>query len=197
MSEATPVKLIDNIELAGLYPDLVDDDLTLINYTLTRFIQEYCNTTFEAIEYTDEIYDSRAEIRPEHRPIISVESLAERTEVGATPVALVEDLDYYVYPDRILIVNPYKVRKGIILSYTAGLETIPQMASRVALDLANYWYFKDSEGSLLFYSSQTLEEREYKTRPDLSEITILRRLSALVQPRNSGRGKQGIRIGVM
>ena len=84
---------------------------------------------------------------------------------------------------------------GAILDYEYGvsLEDIPSSVYDVALDLARFQYFKETEGLLLFYDKQTFEERSYEFNSS-REKQILARLNPWVR-KLQGRGR--FRIGVI
>jgi len=185
------VHFLSNNKIKEYFPDLSESELTEINDSITNIIHEYCNTTFEEVAYTDEILDSSYEVYPEHRPIITVSSLVDNS------VTLDEDVDFYTYPDRIILVTASMKRKALKLSYSAGFNVVPETVKSVALELLKFRTFKDTEGSLLFYKAQAVEEREYEIDRDLNEETILSRLDRYVQPRIFGRVKRGIKVGYM
>jgi hypothetical protein len=183
------VSLIAMSRLEEIFQSLTPEELNTIDQSLTGIIEEYCNTTFEPVDYVGEILDSRDPMVPDHLPLISVASLIDND------VVFTENIDFWVYQLSIKVKSPSKVNKGVVISYRAGFQTIPQQVKLVAEDLANYWAFKRSEGSQLFYKSQEFEERSYEVQKDFNESRILSRLRRYVQPRPRGSG--GIRLGVM
>ncbi len=185
------ITLLKDSEILSLYPKLDPVGIEEIRNSITGLILEYCNTTFEPIDYTDEKYDSSSEIIPEHRPIISVSQITD------TGILLTENIDYYVYPNRIFLENPSYLRKGIVISYKAGFPKVPEIVYIVARELLNYRHFKETQGAQLFYKSQTFEEREYQVNEDLDEQKILSKLSHLVQPLTISKSGSRIRIGII
>jgi hypothetical protein len=183
------VHFIDAAKLKGIYPDASDEEITEINDSITRTIEEHCNTTFEEKEYTDEIHDSSYEIVPDHRPLNSVISLQDNG------MSLSENGDFYVYPDKIIIVSPSNLRKALKMTYKAGFKTIPELVKVVALELARFRAFKENEGSLLFYKTQVVETREYEFDPDMTEERILSQLSRYQQPITAGNTRKNLRVG--
>jgi hypothetical protein len=174
-------------QLSPLFPE---GDLEDINKAISDTICEYCNTTFELVERIDERYDSRVEITLLNRPIHEV------TTISDDGALLMEDADFFVYEDKIVLESPSKKKKGVLITYISGFDDIPQTVKDVALELAKYRSFRSSEGNLLYYKSQKTEERAYEIG-DNDEIDILSRLSRWVQPMVSKKGRGLIRIGYM
>jgi len=178
-----------------------ESDVSDLVASITNTITEYCNTTFEVIEYTDEVLDSSSKLVPAHLPIVAVSSFQETISFDGTDKeyreSVVEDYDYFVYPSNILLEDPYSLRKGIKISYTAGYDSVPESVYQIADELANFRYFKSSEGSLLFYKSQVFEEREYEFDQSMSEAKILYKLHRYKQaaPKKNRTGK--FRVGVI
>ena len=190
------VELVEDSKLIELFPTLDAAARSSLNASITRMIEEYCNTKFDTRTYEDEYCDDRSSVLFFNMPIISVESVYR---IDDTELLLLDaDEDYYVYPDRLDLVSATGNKRGLVVSYTAGLPVVPPIAYEVALDLARYKAFKESEGILLFYKSQTFEERQYKTNPSLDEFKILGRMKQYVQlGKKTSAGKGSIRVGVM
>lgn len=172
--------------------DLEDnsEDLVEIQSSITSAIEEYCNTTFNPVSYIDEVVDSNRIIKPSHLPIEFVRSVYDNgTE-------LIENSDFFVYPDRLILTSPSENLKGVTLSYIGGFSKVPDIVKQVAIDLAHFRRFKEGEGAMLFYKGQVFEEREYEVQVDLTELKILSRLKQWVQgPHRTARST--IRVGVM
>lgn len=183
------IHFIEDSVIGQMIPDLTAEQITKVNDSITLTIHEYCNTTFELVTYTDEIYDSSYEIVPAHRPIFSVSSLTDDS------VALVENTSFYVYEDKVVIPSPSGTRKGLKISYKAGFEAVPEMVKTAALDLLKFRIFKDTEGNLLFYKSQVVEEREYEVDENLTESKILSQLSRYYQPLVVNKSRKKLRVG--
>lgn len=186
------VHFLSESQIASLLPDLSTEEQEEVNEVITKLIHEYCNTTFEA-RSREERYDSRVELLLEHRPIISV---SELTDNG---IALVEDVDFFVYTDKVILDRPSGKRKGVRIVYNSGFTEVPQTVKEVAFELFRYRVFTATEGSLLFYKTQRIEERMYERDPDLDEETILSRLSPWVQPvsRDLKGRSELFRVGVI
>lgn len=186
------VKFIDASVVAGLYPNLDSTSRNALNESITKMINEYCNTTFEEMTYTGEKYDSKAEFVPDHLPINSVTTLIDDENT-----AWVEDTDYYVYHNKIIINVPSNKRKAITITYKAGFTVVPEMVKKVATELLYYKAFREDEGSKLFYPEQTFEERTYKWDRNTNELSIMSKLSRWVQKSPSRDSRSSIRVGVM
>ena len=177
------IHLIPDNTIIKYLPELNSEERDEVNEGITQLIQEYCNTTFEEVS-RDEKYDSKTELVPRFRPIISVTSLIDD---GAL---LVEDRDFFVYEDKIYLESASCKRKAVRIQYSSGFVEVPQTVKEV---------FTATEGSLLFYKSQKIEERSYERDLDLDEETILDKLRAWVQPvaTELKRGDGNFRVGVI
>jgi len=198
MADTTPVtvQLVPDDKLIELFPTLDASARSALNISITQMIEEYCNTKFDSRSYEGEYYDDKADILLDNMPILSITSVQRKN--GEDLTDLVADEDYYVYPDRLVMDSPTGYRRYLKIAYVAGMPSVPPLAYQVALDLARYKAFKDTEGIMLFYKAQTFEERQYQTNPDVSEVKILSRLSRYVQSsRKKSAGKGAIRVGVM
>lgn len=146
--------------------------------TLSRVIEEYCNTKFtptEAIWSTD----LKKKIVTLKKPLLHVNEL----EVLSSP--LEENEDYYVYPEKNLIefedISKYERRKkALSIKYTYGYEEVPAIVKEVLLDL-----FKENVSGTSTTSkikSEQWEDYSY-TLADNTEITqdILARLDMFAE----------------
>lgn len=196
MASSDPILLVPEDKIAELWPTYTEDQRLVINKAISNLIQEYCNTTFDERAYVSEVYDSMSPLVLLHMPIVSVTKLESRS--GTEWTELIQDTDYFVYPDKIIIDNPSSNRKSIRLDYSAGLLDIPQLVYEVAVELLNYRFFKEGEGAFLFYKGQTFEEREYETDRDMNELKILSKLARYIQrSAKKASGKGTIRVGVI
>jgi hypothetical protein len=163
---------------------------------ITKLIHDYCNTTFEPTPRVSEKYDSISEIVLDHRPILSVLSV---TDNGVHLEEDAETTGFFVYEERIILTDPSRKRKGVVISYTSGFYEVPPLVEAVALELARYRLFQETEKGTLFYKTQKMEERAYEIDEELSELKILSKLSRWVQPISSSlkRGGGPLRLGVM
>lgn len=186
------IHLIPDNTIIKYLPELNSEERDEVNEGITQLIQEYCNTTFEEVS-RDEKYDSKTELVPRFRPIISVTSLIDD---GAL---LVEDRDFFVYEDKIYLESASCKRKAVRIQYSSGFVEVPQTVKEVAVELFRFKVFTATEGSLLFYKSQKIEERSYERDPYLDEETILDKLRAWVQPvaTELKRGDGNFRVGVI
>lgn len=190
------LKFVPDNLIAQLWPSYTQEQRDTVNIGISNLIHQYCNTQFQSVDYLDEIHDNKSNLVLDHMPVISVSKLESKVDGEWTE--LIEDTDYFVYSDKIVIESPTNYRKSLRVSYSAGIIEIPQMLYEVASELANYKLFKEGEGAFLFYKSQTFEERGYQSDRDMTEVKILSKLSKYIQRsarRASGRG--GLRVGVM
>ncbi len=188
------MNLVSTGFIANKMPNASSDRVLEIQSRVSKVIEEYLNTNLDVTTYIDEIYDSKTVMILNHMPIVSVESIID---LRADNNLLVEGTDYYVYPGQISIPNRYSAKKDLKISYTAGLQTIPQDVYIVAEELVSYWAFKEDRQEELFYETEAMEDRSYKSRK-LSEETILSKLSKYRQPYGPSRvSRQKIYIGVI
>lgn len=193
---------------------LTDEELTNLSEAITGRIEEYCSTSV-GLKTKRDCFDSTQTIRPELIPITKVVHLIDgdrgrplndadypdfpkeqwQTDIEYVSSPMIEGTDYIVYRDHITIPSPSGKLNGAILDYEYGvsLEDIPSSVYDVALDLARFQYFKETEGLLLFYDKQTFEERSYEFNSS-REKQILARLNPWVR-KLQGRGR--FRIGVI
>lgn len=174
--------------LEELFPDKNPEEIQL---SLINTIQEYCNTTFE-LKTREGFYDSTFEVYLECRPIHLVSSIKDNG------ITLIENHDFYVYKNKIVLNKPSKKRKGLNISYKSGFEEIPETIKAVALDLARFRAFNLYE-KIGFYKAQQTEERNFEYDQDIDEPALLSRLSQWVQPiiNDVSQVKGPIRLGVM
>ncbi len=193
---------------------LTDEELTKLSEAITARIEEYCSTGI-GIKAIRERFDSLQTIKPEFLPITKVVHLIDgdkgkplntsdypdfpkedwKTDIEYVSPLMTEGTDYIVYKDHITIPSPSGELNGVVLDYEYGtsIEDIPSSVYDVALDLARFQYFKETEGLLLFYDKQTFEERSYEFNSS-RERQILARLNSWVR-KLQGRGR--IRVGVI
>ena len=178
--------------IRSYFPDRSSDDLSALQTRVTRLIEEYLRTSFIETEYT-EVYGTKAILVPYHLPITSVTSI---TDVVSSE-ALTADTDYVVDSESIQFPSRTEGTKDISVVYKAGLTNIPVLVGVVAEDIIRFWSFKDDKRDELFFSSETMEDRSYKSRRT-DENQILSRLSKYrFEPLGStNRGRQ-VRIGVL
>lgn len=190
------LKLISDSDMNNLFPKLSTTEKGKVNEEITKLIYNYCNTTFEPVNREGEKYDSSSGVILEHRPIISVVSVVDD---GRSLNEDAETNGFFVYKERIVLTNPSRKRKALRVTYTSGHVDVPPLAKSVALELARYRVFQDQQKGTLFYKSQRMEERDYEIDEDMSELKILSKLYAYVQPVSSSlkRGSGPIRLGVM
>jgi len=190
------LKLISDSDMNNLFPKLSTTEKGKVNEEITKLIYNYCNTTFEPVNREGEKYDSSSEVVLEHRPIISIVSVVDD---GRSLNEDAETNGFFVYKERIVLTNPSRKRKALRVTYTSGHVDVPPLAKSVALELARYRVFQDQQKGTLFYKSQRMEERDYEIDEDMSELKILSKLYAYVQPVSSSlkRGSGPIRLGVM
>ena len=146
--------------------------------TLSRVIEEYCNTKFTPTEATWST-DLKRKIVTLKKPLLHVNEL----EVLSSP--LEENEDYYVYPEKNLIefedISKYERRKkALSIKYTYGYEEVPAIVKEVLLDL-----FKENASDASTTSkikSEQWEDYSY-TLADNTEITqdILARLDRFAE----------------
>ena len=209
-------QLISLEQMKRIFVDtvLTDEELTNLSEAITGRIEEYCSTGI-GLKSKREHFDSTKTIKPEFLPITKVVHLIDgdkgkplnnadypdfpkedwKTEIEYVSALMTEGTDYIVYKDHITIPNPSGELNGVVLDYEYGvsIEDIPSSVYDVALDLARFQYFKETEGLLLFYDKQTFEERSYEFNTS-REQQILARLNPWVR-KLQGRGR--IRIGVI
>jgi len=205
---------LDQMKRIFTETSLSDAELEAISEAITGTIEEYCNTSI-GLKRRRERFDSTRTIKPEFLPITRVINLIDgnrglpqdtanipdfpnedwQTDIEYVSTPMIEGTDYIVYKDKITIPNPSGKLNGVVLDYEYGIRTedIPISVYDVALDLARFQYFKETEGLLLFYDKQTFEERSYEFNSS-RERQILSRLNSLVR-KFQGRGR--IRIGVI
>ncbi len=171
------VKDIKNSRVASL-TELPDSFIEKRLIDLSKVIDEYCNTTFKPTQ-AEWKTDLRLKVRTLKKPLISVE------EVKVLDEALVEDEDYYVYPEKNLIefedISRYKKRKKALnFKYTYGYVEVPAIVKEVLLEL-----FKDSlesANTVGKIKSEQWEDYSY-TLSDSTETTqnILSRLDRFIE----------------
>ena len=104
---------------------------------LSSLIDEYCNTRF--IPTTAEWkMDLKRRVKMFRKPLLSVEELKVQEDL------LLEDEDYYVYPEKNLIefedISEFKRRKkALYIKYIYGYKEVPAIVKEVLLEL-----FRDS-----------------------------------------------------
>lgn len=108
---------------------------------LSRVIDEHCNTKFEPTQIFWRT-DIRSKVRTLKKPLLTVD------EVRVSGETLIEDEDYYVYPERNTIeiedTTKYpKKKKALDLKYTFGHEKVPALVKEALMEL-----FKDSVSTL-------------------------------------------------
>jgi hypothetical protein len=171
---------VDDIKSSrvALFDGLPDGFIEKRLIDLSKVIDEYCNTTFKPTQIEWKT-DLRLKVRALKKPLISIE------EVKVLGEALVEDEDYYVYPEKNLIefddMSNYRRRKKALnLKYTYGYVEVPSIVKEVLLEL-----LKDSLESANMsgkVKSEQWEDYQY-TLADSTETTknILSRLDRFIE----------------
>lgn len=178
--------------IRSYFPDRSSDDLIALQTRVTKLIEEYLRTSFTETEYT-EVYGTKANLVPYHLPITSVTSI---TDVASSE-ALTADTDYVVGSNSIQFPSRTEGTNDIRILYKAGLTNVPVLVGVVAEDIIRFWSFKDDKRDELFFSSETMEDRSYKSRMT-SENQILSRLSQYrFEPLGSAIKGCKVRIGVL
>jgi hypothetical protein len=190
------VNIVNSTFLDQIFPTYTASEQDKVQGDIQALVEEYLNTTLFSAEYLDEVLDGSTYMLFRHMPIISISKLEYKaSDEWAT---LVEGTDYFVYSDRVVLPNIVAGRQNIRVSYTAGMPVYPKLINMVAEELAAFLAFKRSEGSLLFYKTQTFEERTYEVS-NTSIPTILKKLSRLVvrSLKDNNRQNGTVRIGVI
>lgn len=113
--------------------DLDDDFLEMRIESLSRLVDEYCNTRFEPTE-VEWVTDLKIRVKTLKKPLLVIEELKILDDL------LVENEDYYVYPEKSLIefedILEYKKRKkALYIKYVYGYEEVPAIVKEVLLEL--------------------------------------------------------------
>lgn len=171
------VEDIKNSRVAAL-EELPDEFIEKRLESLSKVIEEYCNTSFKPIQ-TEWKTDLKSRVKVLKKPLISVE------EVNVLGETLVEDEDYYVYPEKNRIefenISRYSRRKkALTIKYTYGYGKVPAIVKEVLLEL-----FKDSlvnANTTSRVKSEQWEDYSY-TLADSTETTqnILARLDRFIE----------------
>ncbi|GMG96251.1 hypothetical protein [Tepidimicrobium xylanilyticum] len=171
------VEDIKNSRVAAL-KELPDEFIVKRLIDLSRVIDEYCNTKFipTGTEWTT---DLRRKIKTLKKPLLHVD------ELKVFGVTLVENEDYYVYPEKNAIefedISKYQKRKkAVYIKYTYGYEEIPAIVKEVLLEL-----FKESivnANNIYRVKSEQWEDYSY-TLADNTETmqNILSRLDRFIE----------------
>jgi hypothetical protein len=190
------IKLVSDSILAGIFPSYNAGALAAVSASLTSFISEYCNTTFEEIDYTNETHDYNSPLILNHMPITEVTSIVYTDTITLEETELVSGTDFFVYPDRIELISSPGTRRSLTIDYSAGIVTIPETIKKVAERLAKYWAFEETEGTLGFYKRQSMDDRSYEAMTD-QEARILSPLRKWIQRSTSGITRGSIKVGVI
>lgn len=188
---ADPIYYVQPEEIGDFYPDSTPEKLIEICSNITEEINEYANTSFTPVGFSEKL-DSKPDLIPTMGPLISVQSLKD------FGLVLTEDVGFHVYPDYIHINAASNKRKSVEITYTYGHVKIPEMVKRVAKELAQY-YAEDPTVSALFIS-QKADDFSYELDEE-GQISILKKLdsSGYVRPKQTGDkfGKKVLRVGVI
>lgn len=171
---------VEEVKESGInaLKDLSDEFLEKRIEALSGVVDEYCNTRFEPteIEWTT---DLRVRVKTLKKPLLSVEELKILDEV------LVENEDYYVYPEKNLIefedILDYQRKKKILyVKYIYGYEEVPAIVKEVLLELLKDSVVSSDTTSRM--KSETWEDYSY-TLSDTSETraSILSMLDRFIE----------------
>ena len=171
---------VEEVKQSGVnaLEDLEDDIIEGRIKTLSRVIDEYCNTKFEPteVEWTT---DLRVKVKTLKKPLLLVEEL----KILEDP--LEENEDYYVYPEKNLIefedIFEHKRRKkALYIKYIYGYEEVPAIVEEALLELLKDSVVSSDTTSRM--KSETWEDYSY-TLSDTSETraSILSMLDRFIE----------------
>lgn len=186
------VKLVSIDYIAKHFPDLDNNELSVLQSRVGRLVADYLHTSLEEKVYT-EVYDSKVTLIPYHLPIISVTSIEDRSSANTI---FEEDTNYYVYNNYIQIPGRTSGSKDLRLTYIAGLQSSSPKMEIVAEDIIRFWAFKEGKLDELFLQQENMEDRSYTTK-DITEATILTRLRSERYHPLKDLAKGIVRIGVI
>lgn len=176
------ISLAEAKKIQGL-ENMSDEDIQSLVEEKEGEIEEYCNTTFKPTTHLEK-RDASTKIYLKKRPLLSVNTIHVKN------IPLVEDTNFYVYPEKNLVEIPdlFDIsntipRRSILVDYSFGYAKVPSTVKSVLKDLIRLQVEKDNSKIGLTMKSEGWEDYNYSKgdSPQVIEKDILGKLLKYVE----------------